>query len=575
MRSPARSPRPTARWPPRSCNLLELLRQRLNVDRLVAAAIERATYARYAVALSDGGRDRLAVLGAAARSCTIAQMAAADAAAIAAGIRRHRADGERRRRRQPRRSSARFAALPTVVLCGPGNNGGDGFVVARRLARAGWPVRVALLGAARAPARRCRPRPRRPGPATTVPLEPAVLEGAGLVVDALFGAGLARPLDGVARATIEAVRAAAAAGRRGRRALRASTATPARSWVPPRRAALTVTFHRAKPGHLLLPGRELCRRAGGRRHRHSRPRARRRSASGLGPTSRGCGGRCCRGAPPASHKYSHGHALVLGGGTASSGAARMAARAALRAGAGLVTVRLPRGRARDLRGAADRGHGQRPSPIEPGFARELEDPRRNAILLGPGAGVGEALRRRVLAALASGKACVLDADALTSFAGQPRAPVRGDRGPCLLTPHEGEFRRLFDHAGDKLDAGARGRCRRAARSCCSKARDTVVAAPDGRAIVQPDAPPTLATAGSGDVLAGIALGLLAQGMPVFEAAAAAVWLHAQAAARWRPGHDRRGSDRGCCRRRSPARALSRDQTQRRKIVARLRAVVYS
>jgi NAD(P)H-hydrate epimerase len=228
-----------------------------------------------------------------------------------------------------------------------------------------------------------------------------------------------------------------------------------------------------------------------------------------------------------SHKYSHGHALVLGGGASSSGAARMAARAALRAGAGLVTVVCPEA-ATATYAAQLTAVMVAPFADQAGFARALEDERRNAILLGPGAGVGRDLRRQVLVALAAGKTCVLDADALTSFAKRPDELFAAIVGPCLLTPHEGEFNRLFDLPGAKL---ARA-CAAAAQSgavVLLKGADTVVAAPDGRAIVQPAAPPTLATAGTGDVLAGIALGLLAQRMPLFEAAAAAVWLHAEAA----------------------------------------------
>ncbi len=456
-------------------------------------------------------------------------MALADAAAVAAGV-----PGAELMANAgaavAEALAARFVRVPTVVLCGPGNNGGDGFIVGRLLARAGWPVRVALLGRrerlrgdAAAAARAWR------GP--TVALEPAALEGAGLVVDALFGAGLARPLEGLARAMVEAV---------------ATTRLPVVAVDVPSgidgdtgevrgaaaKACLTVTFHRPKPGHLLLPGRayvgelvvadigisESVTAALDIRLWANRPQLWQR----LLPRR-----------TAASHKYSYGHGLVLGGGVASSGAARMAARAALRAGAGLVTVVCPEA-ALDLYAAQLTAVMVAPFADEADFARQLEDPRRTAILLGPGAGVGAVLCRRVIAALASRKACVLDADALTSFAERPPELFGAIDGPCLLTPHEGEFKRLFDLQGDKLTR-ARAAAAKSGAVVLLKGADTVVVAPDGRAIIQPDAPATLATAGSGDVLAGIALGLLTQGMPAFEAAAAAVWLHAQAARRLGPG----------------------------------------
>lgn len=454
---------------------------------------------------------------------SVAQVRRADAAAIDAGI-----TGielmENAGAAVAEAITARFVRVPVIVLCGPGNNGGDGFVVARRLARAGWPVRVAVLG---------RQERLRGDAATaakawsgdTEALEPRVLQGAGLVVDALFGAGLTRPLEGVARAAIEAAKEASLpvvavdvpSGIDGDTGAILGVAAPAR---------LTVTFHRVKPGHLLLPGREYVGELViadigipdhvteqlGTRSWANRPKLwqavlPRRTAS--------------------SHKYRHGHALVLGGGPASSGAARMAARAALRAGAGLVTVLCPEV-ALAIYAAQLTAIMIAPYADQAGFVRQLEDPRRNAILLGPGTGVGEDLRERVIAALVGGKACVLDADALTSFADQPSALLAAIAGPCLLTPHEGEFERLFDHEGDKLTR-ARNAAAESGAVVLLKGADTVVAAPDGRAVVQPEAPASLATAGTGDVLAGIALGLLAQGMPVFEAAAAAVWLHATAA----------------------------------------------
>ncbi len=454
---------------------------------------------------------------------TIEQMSAVDAAAIAAGI----PGAELMENAGAAVAAAimtRFAPVPTIVLCGPGNNGGDGFVAARRLARAGWRVRVGLLGQ-RERLRGDAAVAAAAWPGETAALAPALLEGAGLVVDALFGAGLARPIEGVAREVIEAVKELrlpvvavdVPSGVDGDTGAILGTAAPAR---------LTVTFHRPKAGHLLLPGRDCAgelivadigipeevTQALGVHLWANQPALWRSLMPQRSSTS---------------HKYSHGHALVLGGGMASSGAARMAARAALRAGAGLVTVLCPEA-ALGVYAAQLTAVMIAPFADDAGFDRQLEDPRRNAILLGPGAGVGDALRGRVLTALASGKACVLDADALTSFADEPRRLFEAITGSCLLTPHEGEFGRLFDLEGDKLTRARAGAAESGA-VVLLKGSDTVIAAPDGRAIIQPHAPAILATAGSGDVLAGIALGLLAQGMAAFEAAAAAVWLHASAA----------------------------------------------
>jgi NAD(P)H-hydrate epimerase len=229
-----------------------------------------------------------------------------------------------------------------------------------------------------------------------------------------------------------------------------------------------------------------------------------------------------------SHKYTRGHALVPGGGV-MTGAARLAAKSAARTGAGLVTLAAPEA-AFPIYAAALTGVIVHPVAGLGDFQALLADRRRNAVLIGPGAGVGAETRDKTLATLAAEKRAVLDADALTSFAGDPETLFSAIRSSCVMTPHEGEFARLFDAIGSKPE-----RARRAARQSGAvvllKGADTVIAAPDGRVTINANAPPELATAGSGDVLAGIVLGLLAQGMEPFAAAAAAAWLHGEAARR--------------------------------------------
>ena len=429
--------------------------------------------------------------------------------------------------------SRRWPKQKTLVLCGPGNNGGDGFVAARVLAERGWPVRLALVGAreklkgdaAAAAARWTGP---------VEPLAPAAIGDATLIIDAIFGAGLARPIEGVAREVIAAVEA----GRLPVVAVDVPSGVDGASGavlgIAPK-AALTVTFFRRKPGHLLLPGRSHCGETVV-------------APIGIADTVLDqIRSEVVANHPdwwrdefpcplPASHKYTRGHALVAGG-AVMTGAARLAARAAAGLGAGLVTVGAPEP-AFPIYAAALTGIIVQPAGDLGAFRALLADPRRNAALIGPGAGLGEATREKVLAMLAAGKRTVLDADALTSFADNAEVLFGAIRSPCVLTPHEGEFARLFarvlDGSGSKLERA----CRAAQLSgavMLLKGNDTVIAAPDGRAAINPGAPPELATAGSGDVLAGMVTGLLAQGMPAFEAAAAGVWLHADAARRFGPG----------------------------------------
>ncbi len=417
----------------------------------------------------------------------------------------------------------RWAPRPVIVLCGPGNNGGDGLVAARHLAHAGWPVRVALLGArdslqgaARANAERWT------GAIESV--DPQALGGAELVVDALFGAGLSRALEGAARDTL-----AAAAARH----------TPIISIDVPSglmgdtgaslgavAALLTVTFLRKKPGHLLMPGRELCGEI---------------VVADIGtPPSvlEQLAPDCFENDPRLwlerlprlrhdGNKFDRGHALVAGG-YPVTGAARLAARAAARAGAGLTTVAVPE-IALPIYASALTSIMVVPLAAAGDFAALLADRRITAFLIGPGAGVGAETRARTLAMLATHRATVIDADAITSFKDRLAELESAIAGPCVLTPHEGEFGRLFEAGGGKL-ARARAAAARTGAVIVLKGCDTVIAAPDGRAIVNANAPPSLATAGSGDVLGGIVLGLLAQAMDPFLAAAAAVWLHGAAAA---------------------------------------------
>ena len=421
---------------------------------------------------------------------------------------------------------ARFAPCPVAVLCGPGNNGGDGFVVARHLAGQGWAVRLGLLGA----------RGRLTGDAAShaalwqgpvEALSPDVLDGAGLVVDAIFGAGLARPVEGAAAATLAAAAGLPIVAIDTPSGVHGDSGADLGA-VP---ARLTVTFERRKPGHLLLPGRVLCGET------VVRP-------IGLDPAAlEAIAPRCWENGPelwaealprPAldGHKYGRGHALICGG-YPTTGAARLAARGAARLGAGLVSVAVPE-KALPVYAAALTSIMVRPLANEADLDALLADERFNALLIGPGAGIGDTTRGRVLRLLATGRPVVLDADALSCFASDRTALFGARRGALVLTPHEGEFRRLFDVQGDKLSR-ARAAAAASGAIVLLKGADTVIAAPDGRAAINANAPPSLATAGAGDVLAGMILGLLAQHMPDFEAACAACWIHGAAAADFGPG----------------------------------------
>lgn len=479
---------------------------------------------------------------------TNADMAEADRLATAGGVagielmeNAGRAVADAVARDYPRNSP------PVCVVAGPGNNGGDGFVTARVLAERGYPVRALLFGDrgllqgdAALAARRWSGQ--------TALATPEAMAGCGLIVDALFGAGLDRAVAGPAAAMIGAMNSSGVpviavdlpSGINGSSGAVMASAVNARE---------TITFFRRKPGHVLMPGRKYCGTV---------------SVVDIGiPTEvldqirpriwvncPDLWSRQFRIPAVDAHKYARGHAVVVSGGLASTGAARLAARGALRAGAGLVTLASPR-EALTVNAASNEAVMVRPVDVIGELTLLLSDPRLNAIVLGPGGGVGPQMREMVLAALKGQRAVVLDADALTSFAAAPETlfqPIKlkhSENSPqvsreIVLTPHEGEFNRLFgkaDKASDSLSKYQRARAAAAASGAVVvlKGPDTVVATPDGRVSISENAPAWLATAGAGDVLAGMVAGLLAQGMPAFEAACAAVWLHGEAGNEAGPG----------------------------------------
>jgi len=408
---------------------------------------------------------------------------------------------------------ARFRPCRTLVLAGPGNNGGDGYVAARLLEQAGWPVTLAALAPPRAGSDAADAALRWHGP--SAPFAPAEATRAELVVDAVFGAGLARDVDGIVADTLRAARRVVAvdvpSGLDG--------ATGAvRGYAP--EAALTVSFFRLKPGHLLLPGRVLCGEIV-------------LADIGMpGAVLQQVPARCFANLPelwhvptpePDAHKYSRGHVTVAGGAT-MTGAARLAADAARRGGAGLVTI------AASGRGDVYRSGSPGVLVSDAPLGELLEDTRRHVWVCGPGLGP-DAARATLPPLLAAGRCVVADADVFSAFAGDPDAL----RGAAVLTPHAGEFARTFGSIGvDRLGA-ARAAAARTGAVVLLKGADTIIAAPDGTVAINASAPPWLATAGSGDVLAGLIGGLLAQGMAPWDAAAAGAFLHGRAAVLAGPG----------------------------------------
>ena len=459
---------------------------------------------------------------------TNAEMREADAFAVKAGV-PSRVLMENAGRAVADAIVARFSSCRVVVLCGPGNNGGDGFVVARLLAERGFEVLVAAGDEHKGDAGEMASR----WQGARAPLNYAALDHAGLIVDALFGAGLSRPLEGSIRAMVEAINRSSApvvsvdmpSGVDGDSGKVQGAAIE---------ADVTVTFFRLKPAHLLLPGRSLCGEI---------------VLADIGiPVNAGAEIRLFENSPllwgarypwpqEDAHKYARGHCVTLSGPAHATGAARLVARGALRIGAGLVSVAAEKDAAA-INAAHLTAIMVKPFDGAKGLGALLSDRRLNSVVAGPGLGVGAASRALVETVLASGASAVLDADALTVFKGEPKNLFARIKHTAVLTPHEGEFERLFPgllaSSGSKVEA-ARAAAARARAVVLLKGADTVIAAPDGRATINANAPPTLATAGAGDVLAGFIGGLLAQGVPPFEAAAAAAWLHGDAAGRFGPG----------------------------------------
>ena len=415
---------------------------------------------------------------------------------------------------------ARFRPSRVVVLAGPGNNGGDGYMVARYLERAGWDVAVAALAPPKGDAALA-------AAAWHGPIRefgPAAVHRAGLVVDALFGAGLSRPLDGLAAETLAATQAPIVAVDVPSGVCGATGAV--RGFAP--QATLTVTFFRRKPGHLLLPGRDLCGEL---------------VLAEIGLPARvleTIRPRCFANAPTlwqwprpnaASHKHSRGHVTILSG-AAMTGAALLAARAARRAGAGLVTLACADAASAALHRQAEPGALVLEAEGMGALLNEvLADARRPVILLGPGLPPNATTRGALRALLDAGRQVVADAGALTACAGQPGLL----QGAAILTPHAGEFARLFGAVGEDRLTAARNAAAATGAVVLLKGSDSIIAAPDGRVAINENAPAWLATGGTGDVLAGLAAALLAQGMGAFEAACAATWLQGAAGTKLGPG----------------------------------------
>ncbi len=432
-------------------------------------------------------------------------------------------------RRYPRGSKV-------VVLCGPGNNGGDGFVAARFLRERGYQVRLALLGRTEDLTRDAKEMARR-WDESIEPMSLQCVNGAQIIIDAIYGAGLRDNIEGIPAQMIEEVTqrnlpVVAIDVPTGVDATRGDIKGMAF------KATATVTFFRRKTGHVMLPARLYC--------------------GDVRAVDIGIPASVLADIAPRNyindpdlwlryfprlkidgHKYDRGHAAIVSGPMESTGAARLAARAALRVGAGLVSVATSK--AAFYINAAQLTAIMVAAYDNPSLLGETLASRRvNAVLMGPGAGISQDTRDLAASALAMDAAVVIDAEGLTSFEENPEelfAQIRGRPSPVVLTPHEGEFKRLFpeiDPAASKLER-ALAAAELSGAVIILKGPDTAIVTPDGLAAISENGVPWLATAGSGDILSGLVAGLLAQDMPAFDAAAAAVWTHNEVAHAFGPG----------------------------------------
>lgn len=419
---------------------------------------------------------------------------------------------------------------PTLVVCGPGNNGGDGWVVARRLSEKKWPVKILSLV----------PVKQLSGDAAHVahhwdgPVhnhwDKSLLEGTELIIDAIFGIGLNKPVDENTAEIICALNEHPApivsidipSG------IHADTGEVLGTAC---NAVLTVTFSCKKPGHILLPGKSHCRLI---------------AVTDIGIPVDVINHAACpyfENIPDLwtehlpqkrlrKHKYDYGHVMVLGGPMHSTGASRMSATSALRTGAGLVSIVCPE-EAVAIYASHLTSVMLSPCKLEDNkaFAAAIEGKYKHVIVMGPGAGITESTKQAVLTALSMQKKCIIDADALTCFKDNPQTLFDAIDSEVILTPHEGEFSRLFpDITGSKLER-ARDAAKQSGATVLLKGNDTAIASPDGRVALNSNAPAFLGTAGSGDVLSGIIAGIFSQHVPAFESACIGTWIHSETASK--------------------------------------------